>query len=604
MQLLTITGFYGPALVRALGTTLMHSLWQGALLAFAGGLIIVFTRKSTAALRYNLLTGAMMLFTLGVIGTFLSQIEYTHTAEPVKAGTVKINPAVVYQIQNTVGAKNTETPSVFKDIVVGYLNAHMDTIVLIWFLIICAKSVKMAAGIYEIYQLKHVKVTPAGVYWQDRLAKLSSQLNISKAVRLLESGLVKVPMIVGHMKPLILIPVGFINALSVDQVDAILVHELAHIKRRDYLTNLVQSFLEIIFFFNPGILWISQLIKAERENCCDDIALGTANSKAGYIQALLSCQEYQQTSGVSIAFAGQKSSLLNRVRRMVNNRNQSLNVMEKTLLTICMVAAGLCTVAFSAKKETKTMTQQKMVHPMLTVKPAVKTTKDVSVKATTAVISTHQDVTIANTSKAPEAKTDTVKPATYLYNSRDFNDGTTMMVSVNKDGKKETAYLFKRSGILYQIFMQKREPVSIYIDGQQKPIDEYKTRIEELLQEYREVSELPPPPPAQPAEPPVPGRGVPRPPAPNTFVAKPQIRPVPPLPPVAPVKPDSTYDVVTKSLIRKGVIKDEGNFDISISNESLVVDGVTQPEELHQEILKKLEMKKGDKISWHCSSHN
>jgi bla regulator protein BlaR1 len=80
-------------------------------------------------------------------------------------------------------------------------------------------------------------------------------------------------MVIGNLKPVILMPIGLLTALTTEEVEAILMHELAHIKRRDYLVNLLQSLMEIVFFFNPAVLWISQLIKAERENCCDDLAL-------------------------------------------------------------------------------------------------------------------------------------------------------------------------------------------------------------------------------------------------------------------------------------------------------------------------------------------
>src|SRR5476651_2673010 len=170
----------------------------------------------------------------------------------------------------------------------------------------------------------------------------------------MESGIAKVPMVIGHLKPVILIPIGLINSLSSDEVEAILIHELAHIQRRDYLVNILQSFMEIVFFFNPAVLWISKLIKAERENCCDDIAVTQTSSKVNYISALVSCQEYQlNVPAYSMALAGNKNSLVDRVKRIISSRNQSLNVVEKALLTICLVAVGLCMSAYAAREDIK-----------------------------------------------------------------------------------------------------------------------------------------------------------------------------------------------------------------------------------------------------------
>jgi bla regulator protein BlaR1 len=132
------------------------------------------------------------------------------------------------------------------------------------------------------------------------------------------------------------------------------VHELAHIKRRDYLVNLLQSLMEIVFFFNPAVLWVSQLIKAERENCCDDLALAQSSDKVSYVRALLSCEEYQQSvPAYAMAFPGGKGSLFDRVKRIAGNRNHSLNLFEKTVLAICLVVSGLCMSAFAEKENIK-----------------------------------------------------------------------------------------------------------------------------------------------------------------------------------------------------------------------------------------------------------
>jgi hypothetical protein len=159
--------------------------------------------------------------------------------------------------------------------------------------------------------------------------------------------------VIGHLKPVILIPVGLLTALTTAEVEAILMHELAHIRRRDYLVNLLQSLVEIVFFFNPAVLWVSQLIKTEREHCCDDMALAQNTSKSGYIRALVSCQEYQATPAYAMAFPGQKHHLVDRVKRLVTNRNHSLDVFEKTLLTVCLVMSGLCLSAFAERDNIK-----------------------------------------------------------------------------------------------------------------------------------------------------------------------------------------------------------------------------------------------------------
>jgi hypothetical protein len=146
----------------------------------------------------------------------------------------------------------------------------------------------------------------------------------------------------GVFKPVILIPLGLITHLPAQQVEAILWHELGHIKRKDYLVNLLQSFAETIFFFNPAILWISSLVREERENCCDDIALSGSENKAAFLEALVSFQEYNNsTSHFGMAFPGKKNHLLNRVKRILHQQNKTLNTMEKSLLTLSMALVML-----------------------------------------------------------------------------------------------------------------------------------------------------------------------------------------------------------------------------------------------------------------------
>ena len=269
-------------LIKALCNTLVHSLWQGLLLAAIAGLIVIFTKRASSALRYNLLIAALLLFTIGTVVTFgvqLQQVHYTTGNEAVN--TAQQNTFVAQTFNGNVNVQ----PASFTATITGYLNTYHNSIVLIWFLIICAKSIQLGVGLYGTYRLKRANVFAAGSYWNERMQQLACLLGIRQTISLLESGIAKVPMVIGHLKPVILIPIGLLTALSAEEVEAILVHELAHIKRRDYLVNMLQSLMEIIFFFNPAVLWLSQLIKTERENCCDDIALEQSTNKVNYIRS-------------------------------------------------------------------------------------------------------------------------------------------------------------------------------------------------------------------------------------------------------------------------------------------------------------------------------
>eukprot|EP01132_Coremiostelium_polycephalum_P023656 gene23656-28211_t len=192
-----------------------------------------------------------------------------------------------------------------------------------------------------------------------------------------------------------------LNGLSLAEVEAILSHELAHIKRRDYLVNILQSLIEIVFFFNPAILWISRLIREERENCCDDLALTCTDNKQTYIKALISCQEFQSLNPeYAMAFSGKRGQLLGRVSRMVFNKSASLNKVEKTVLTIVLISSVLLTAAFTKDSKTasaKLVKKEKALESVVILQDSTrkinstKTSKTITPGAHKTTTTTHKE---------------------------------------------------------------------------------------------------------------------------------------------------------------------------------------------------------------------
>jgi bla regulator protein BlaR1 len=344
----------------ALGQTLIHSLWQGVILAGITGLIIILTRNAKAANRYLLMVGTMLAFVIVSIGTFC----YEFYQPSAKAATGDI----IYHVSAISNPTNVERS--LPQQVMQYVNTHTQSIVLVWFFIVLARSLQLATGLQSLYHLRRKNLFAVDENWGRRVSILSAQLGINRVVGIAESGIAKVPMVIGHLKPLILIPAGLLTALPPAEIEAILIHELAHIQRRDYLVNLLQSFLEIIFFFNPAVLWLSALIRTERENCCDDIAVEQTSSKVNYIRALVSCQEYQLSApAYAMAFPGRRSQLMDRVKRMASGTNHALNLRERSILFITLFTAGLLTVAFTNAKQIRHLavkTQKALTHAVIT----------------------------------------------------------------------------------------------------------------------------------------------------------------------------------------------------------------------------------------------
>lgn len=359
--------------------TLLHSLWQGLILALLTAAVLVFTHKSSARVRYNLLISCLMLFSVSVFASFIYEWQSADAAVdtgvvtaadrlanafPWSSGTLPAHDSVG---NDSIAA--VQQPWVWLQQGLSFFNSYASTIVLLWLLVIAAKSVQLFAGLYSIKRIRQTKISSAGPYWENRLQQLAIQFGIYKMVAIVQSGLVNVPMVVGYFKPLILIPVGLLNNLSKEEVDAILCHELAHVKRRDYLVNILQSFMELLFFFNPAVSWLSGLIREERESCCDDLAvLNTNNNKAGYISALVSCEEFQMNKPVyAMAISGDSNQLVKRVKRMVSNDHPTLNKMEKSILAVSLLAVVTFSMAFSTvlKKPVQKSTQEALTSQRL-----------------------------------------------------------------------------------------------------------------------------------------------------------------------------------------------------------------------------------------------
>jgi beta-lactamase regulating signal transducer with metallopeptidase domain len=446
-------------LVKALCDTLIHSLWQGVLLAALAGIIVVCTRRSSPVRRYNLLMTALVIFACTVTFTLVHEVTQGKTTLPVIAGGQVIIAENAALVPQAIPKTNDY------QVVLRFLNTHSGSIVFVWFLVVMARVLQLLTGLHSLYYLRRRQVLAVSEAWENRVKQLALQLGIKQLVGIAESGIANVPMVIGHLKPLILIPAGLITAMPPDAIEAILIHELAHIRRRDYIMNLLVSMMEIVFFFNPAVLWIASLIRAERENCCDDIAVTHTGSKVNYIKALVACQEYQLvTPAYAMALAGSKDHLMGRVKRMLSNNNQSLNVMERSLLAVCLATAILLTAAFSnvdkINKLVNKVVQSKNVpepHKQSILQPERIKTAD---KAAKAVLSIPKDTTF-------KVKPDTSKFR--IYSPDEVGDHTSMSLL---NGSVQT-HLVKFDGVLYQLNFANERISSLQVNGKTVPANEY-----------------------------------------------------------------------------------------------------------------------------------
>jgi bla regulator protein BlaR1 len=300
-------------------------------------------------LRYNLLSFLLFAFVIVSGVTFVWELNAQSLLGENESGVIwLINKSDVPTATDGNYLFTTAEESGWITSITAFCNANASIIVAIWLLIFSIKSMQAAAGLVYIQKIKNTKVNDVTDHWNRRFSGLCKKLRISQPARLMESATISVPIVIGILKPVVLLPVGMVANLSVAQVEAIILHELAHIKRRDYLVNLIQVCCDNVFFFNPAVLWLSFLIRDEREHCCDDLAMSVMTDKTSFIHALVSFQEYNMAgSGFEMAFSKKRNHLLDRIKRIIYNNNKPLNAMEKLFVTFSLVTAAALSAAVS-----------------------------------------------------------------------------------------------------------------------------------------------------------------------------------------------------------------------------------------------------------------
>ena len=256
--------------------------------------------------------------------------------------------ATTFIANNQSAINNSQSETLSMEGLRMYFNRNIYLIVTIWVMGVSLFILKLLGGISYVYYLRSRLNFPADEYWLDVVEKLGEKAGVKRGMELVESALVRSPLVVGHLKPMILFPIGAINKLNTQEVEAILAHEIAHVLRNDYIFNIIQSVIEALFYFHPAVWWISANIRTERENSCDDVAIALCGNSMTYAKALVSVQEmaYYGSPQMAMAFAGQrKNQLLFRVRRILKQPHNKTNVMEKLIAT-CLLLVLMVALSF------------------------------------------------------------------------------------------------------------------------------------------------------------------------------------------------------------------------------------------------------------------
>lgn len=314
--------------------TLLHSLWQGLSLLLVLELVLRAIPSPTSSARYNLAVTALGLQFLLCIVTFAT---LSAPAAELAARTAVEMPAAPVNHPTLFSFADKGTWTQLQQLVAHY----QQLIFYCWAFGAVLFSLRYISGIAYI---RHLKSSASAVdsLWQSRLHAFATRLKISRIVHLAESSKISVPMVAGFFKPFILVPVGILSGLSVEQAESVLLHELAHVRRNDFLVNLLQSAGEALLFFNPFVWMISARIRKEREHCCDDLVTGIMPNPVAYATALTQLAEFSMpVLPMAPALGRNKNELLNRIKRIMEKSTKNQKGEEKFLPIAALLIAGL-----------------------------------------------------------------------------------------------------------------------------------------------------------------------------------------------------------------------------------------------------------------------
>jgi beta-lactamase regulating signal transducer with metallopeptidase domain len=333
--------FFYSSWSEVIGFSLIHSLWLGLIGIVIVILISRLVNQQYSALRYWLYVVIMMIVILVNAGMLI------------KTTTVSINP------ESVLYSKITSNQLPFSDTLLSNQLDQITTLatsfqmilpyfVMFWWTGMVFLFLRLSinlANAKKLARLDHVQVCEEiNVIFED----IKDRLGVKKIVQLVQSRNVSVPCVVGYLKPLILLPIGLTSGLSNNQIEAILLHELSHIKRHDFLVNILQSVIEVIYFFNPFIWLISKFIRDEREHACDDAAIAQGISPKLYAQTLTGVFSHAiNHQQLALSFASKNKLTLRRLQRIM--KTQTNNNSNKLIATTVFVVAISLSMYFGAQ---------------------------------------------------------------------------------------------------------------------------------------------------------------------------------------------------------------------------------------------------------------
>jgi beta-lactamase regulating signal transducer with metallopeptidase domain len=315
----TLDSWLSPIVMQALGWALIHALWQGLALAALAAVAMAFSRRPSV--RYGIGVGALALMLAAPLATFLVlmkpvPVEGARISMPaVPPMTITVAPAVpgkgvamALEVPSRLPAPDVLSPGI------------LPWLVGAWLLGVALFSFRLAGG----FLLLEHRCRKQSVGLSPRIVvvcrELEQRLGLACAIRYLECGWLDTPAVIGWLSPVVLLPVTALTGLSEDQLRAVIAHELAHIRRLDAFVNLFQILVETVLFYHPAIWWLNRRIRAERELCCDEVAVALTGNRLEYAHMLTMMAQWERAP--ALAMAANSGSLRERVFHILGRKSR------------------------------------------------------------------------------------------------------------------------------------------------------------------------------------------------------------------------------------------------------------------------------------------
>ena len=384
---------------QAIGWTILNSLWQIALLAGIWRLFLWSIPQNQPNLRYGFTLSCLVLATAWSGWTFSNEwsnakalsVDQQLVTSSTPVSNVSISVAQVPNdhvassaiILEEIGNHPTTKEQNFTPLITNHFLYEKVTsfsrqfipiipyLAIVWYIGVLLMSCLIIGGFFHLNQLKKTGVQLPSTEWLHRFDHLKKQMGITHDLQFLWSKKVVEPLTFYFFKPVVLAPIGLMTSLPQDQIEVLLLHELAHIRRYDFSVNIFQSLIEVLFFYHPAVWWMSSELRKEREHCCDDLVMSVHNNPLAYAEALTCLQSpnFSLKTSLAMAATGKKGSFSQRIFRLFGKYDRQPVTLKGTFLILILLLTGFLTQGFKHHVDPqsavadKTMVLDNKVHP-------------------------------------------------------------------------------------------------------------------------------------------------------------------------------------------------------------------------------------------------